>query len=269
MPTDPETKYRAPALEKGLDIIELLSDSHDEMSQSEIARALDRSQSEIYRMLSTLVRRGYVSRTSGDRYSLSLKLFSTAQRYSPINRLLEVATPKMRRASRKVWQSCHLGMEAGGSIVIVSSVESPGNWGLAIRTGSVIGLCNTGTGRVLAAFRSEEELQQLITTHTPAVGEPEFDEPVFRAELQKIRELGYYKAKSETTLGVTNLSFPIFHPSGEIVAVLSCPFLERVDAMRTANLEETEQAYRQLADDLTAYFRGGSLDDEDIAHDRR
>ncbi|MEM9631264.1 MAG: IclR family transcriptional regulator [Pseudomonadota bacterium] len=256
MPNEPDAKYRAPALEKGLDIIELLSECQDGLSQSEIARALERSQSEIYRMLSTLVRRGYVSRNSGDRYSLSLKLFSTAQRFSPIERLLEIALPMMRRASRKVWQSCHIGMETGGSIVIVSSVESPGNWGMAIRTGSVIGLCNTATGRILAAFRSEEELKELIRTHPRAVGEPELDEKKFRAELQLVRDLGYYKEKSETTRGITNLSFPIFHPSGEIAAALSCPFLERVDSLRTADLEETENAYRQVAEDLTAYFRG-------------
>lgn len=262
MPADPDAKYRAPALEKGLDIIELLADSRGDMSQSEIARALERSQSEIYRMLSTLVRRGYVSRNHGDRYSLSLKLFSTAQRYSPIERLLEMAQPLMRRASRQVWQSCHVGMETGGSIVIVSSVESPGNWGLAIRTGSVIGLWNTGTGRVLAAYRSEEELRELIASHPQAVGEPDLDEAQFRRELETIRAQGYYKEKSETTVGVTNLSFPIFHPSGEIAAVLSCPFLERVDSMRTADLEETERVYRKVAEDLTAYFKGDAVPEE-------
>lgn len=262
MPKEPDTKYRAPALEKGLDIIELLSDCQGGLSQSEIARALERSQSEIYRMLSTLVRRGYVSRNNGDLYSLTLKLFSTAQRFSPIDRLLEVARPMMRQASRKVWQSCHIGMETGGSIVVVASAESPGHWGLAIRTGSVIGLNNTGTGRVLAAFLSEGPLQQLIETHPLAVGEPEMDEAQFRNDLKQIREIGYYKARSETTLGITNLSFPIFYPTGEIAAALSCPFLERTDNLRTANLEETEAAYRQLAEDLTGYFRGATMIEE-------
>ena len=61
-------KYRAPALDKGLDIIELLASTDDTLSQAEIAKSLDRSPNEIYRMLDRLVRRAYVRRTEGDRY---------------------------------------------------------------------------------------------------------------------------------------------------------------------------------------------------------
>jgi len=260
-PTD--AKYRAPALEKGLKILEFLSTSQEPMTQAEIARAMDRSKNEIYRMLSTLVQHGYVSKTqSGDGYSLSLKLFATAQRYSPIVRLLEIATPTMRRATKKVWQSCQIGMQSGGSVVIVSSVESPGNWGLSIRTGSVIGLWNTGTGRVLAAFRSKHDLEDLMQLHAPAVGEPALDKDRFLSELDKIRKNGFYREKSDTLVGVTNLSFPIFNPSGEIVAALSCPYLERVDNLKTATIDETEQTFSQVARDLTRYFNGDTLPED-------
>ena len=43
--------YSAPALEKGLDIIELLSDTKSGLSQAEIAKKLNRTVNEIYRML--------------------------------------------------------------------------------------------------------------------------------------------------------------------------------------------------------------------------
>ena len=59
--SDTTDKYRAPALEKGLDIIELLANHGEGLTQGEVAKALDRSQSEIYRMLSTLVRRQHHS----------------------------------------------------------------------------------------------------------------------------------------------------------------------------------------------------------------
>ena len=52
--------YSAPALEKGLDIIELLSESSDGFSQAEIAKELNRSVNEIYRMLNILVSRNYI-----------------------------------------------------------------------------------------------------------------------------------------------------------------------------------------------------------------
>lgn len=250
-------KYRAPALEKGLDIIELLASHGEGMSQGDVAKALDRSQSEIYRMLSTLVRRGYVVRSvSGDRYSLSLRLFSISQKHPPISRVIEAALPRMRNGTRKAWQSCHMGMESNGDIVIVASAESPGNWGLALRTGSVVGLWNTGTGRVLAAFRTQVEVEDLISLHRRAVGEPDLDRVAFEGHLERIRKMGYEKMPSATTVGVTNLSFPIFDPSGEVVAVLSCPFLERVDDLKVPSLEEVGEIYQNLANELTALYSG-------------
>ncbi len=254
---DSGEKYRAPALEKGLDIIELLADHGEGLTQGEVAKALNRSQSEIYRMLSTLVRRGYVSRSAnGDRYTLSLKMFSISQRHSPIGRVIETALPMMRAMTRKAWQSCHLGMESNGDIVIVASAESPGNWGLALKSGTVVGLWNTGTGRVLAAFRSEDEVDGLISLHRRAIGEPELDRGEFEGHLERIRRVGYEKMPSATTVGVTNISFPIFGPSGEIVAALSCPYLERVDDHVVPTEDEIVEMYGALAAELTALYGG-------------
>jgi DNA-binding IclR family transcriptional regulator len=253
-------KYRAPALEKGLDIIELLAAHGEGLSQGEVAKALGRSQSEIYRMLTTLVRRGYVVRSeNGDRYAMSLKMFSISQRHPPIGRVIEIALPKMRALARETWQSCHMGMESNGDIVIVASAEAPGNWGLALRTGTVIGLWNTGTGRVLAAFRSPEEIDLLIEQHRRALGEPELDRPEFDAHLARIRELGYERWTSETAVGITNLGFPIIGPSGRVEAVLSCPYLERVDDLQVANQDQVVEIFAAVARELTDLYGGNAL----------
>ena len=254
---DASEKYRAPALEKGLDIIELLADHGEGLTQGEVAKALDRSPSEIYRMLSTLVRRRYVVRSvSGDRYSLSLKMFSISQRHPPIGRVIEAALPRMRAVTRKAWQSCHLGMESNGDIVIVASAESPGNWGLALKTGTVVGLWNTGTGRVLAAFRAPEEVSYLIEQHRRAAGEPALDRAEFAAHLTRIRKKGYEEMPSATAIGVTNIAFPIFNPSGQVIAVLSCPYLERVDDLVVPSREDIVEIYGNLATELTQLYGG-------------
>ena len=54
--------YAAPALEKGLDIIELLSASDHPLTARSIAEQLGRSKSEIFRMVYVLVERGYLLR---------------------------------------------------------------------------------------------------------------------------------------------------------------------------------------------------------------
>jgi DNA-binding IclR family transcriptional regulator len=248
-------KYRAPALEKGLALLELFAQHSEGLTLAEVIRALDRSQSEIYRMLATLVRSGYVVRSeTDDRYSLSLKMFALSQRHPPMARLLEIALPLMRSVTRQAWQSCHLGVENNGDIVITASIEAPGNWGLAIRTGSVVGLGNTGTGRVIAAFRSDEEVNDLLERHKLAVGEPPIDRNRFFDDLSRIRERGYEHLKSETTIGVTNLAFPVFDPHQNVMTVVSCPFIERIDSLKTPDIEEVVELYSNLAATLSASF---------------
>ncbi len=250
-------KYRAPALEKGLDIIELLSLHGEGLSQGDIARALDRSQSEIYRMLSTLVRRGYVIRSKeDDLYALSLKMFAVSQRHPPVERLLEVATPKMRAVTRKAWQSCHMGMESNGDIVIVASIAAPGNWVFSLRVGTVIGLGNTGTGRVLAAFRSDDEIEALLDSHRIAQGEPDIDRTEFFDHVARIREVGYERMPSATAIGVTNLAYPVFNHEGSAICVINCPYVERIDQLDVPDIEEVHASYKALAEDLTGFYAG-------------
>ena len=55
--TDTNDRYRAPALDKGLDILELLAGIEGGLTQAEIAKALGRSPNEFYRMLERLARR--------------------------------------------------------------------------------------------------------------------------------------------------------------------------------------------------------------------
>lgn len=252
-----DSKYKAPALEKGLDIVELLAGFADGLTLGEIARELSRSQSEIYRMLTTLVRRGYVVRsTEDDRYSLSLKMFAISQRHAPISRLLEFAPPKMRTVSRKAWQSCHMAMESNGDIVIVASAESPGNWALGLRIGTLIGLANTGSGRILAAFRSDDEVDDLIARHRLAVGEPALDRGAFMEQIARIRELGYHRMPSQTAISVTNMAYPIFDQNRRAVAAITCPFLERIDELKVPEIDEVHDMYKALSEELSAFYSG-------------
>src|SRR5579871_5842145 len=76
--------YHAPALEKGLDILEYLATESVPVSQADLARALGRTPSEIFRMLVLLERRGYVSKDAPSaRYSLSLRLYAMAHAHNP------------------------------------------------------------------------------------------------------------------------------------------------------------------------------------------
>jgi DNA-binding IclR family transcriptional regulator len=217
-------RYRAPALDKGLDILELLASVDGGLTQIEIAKALGRSANENYRMLDRLVRRGYVLRNEADRYELTLKLFGLAHLHRPIRRLVAQATPLMREFAQQSQQANHLAVYDRSEVTVIAQIDAPSYWGLAIRVGARVGLFNTGSGHVLLAFRSAEERALMIAEHEEPGGEPDIPEDL-EDRLAQIRSRGYEIMPSRQTSGVYNLSAPILGPDGSALAALTCPYL--------------------------------------------
>src|SRR5690554_2716528 len=119
-------RYRAPALDKGLDILELLAGTAEGLSQAEMAKALDRTPNEIYRMLDRLVRRDYVRRTAGDRYEITLKLFELAHQRPPMHRMISQAMPVLRRFALQAEQAVHMVVQDRNILVVIGQVDGPG-----------------------------------------------------------------------------------------------------------------------------------------------
>lgn len=249
-PSSAAERYRAPALDKGLDILELLATTEEGFSQAEIAKALARSPNEIYRMLDRLVRRGYVMRTADDRYELSLKLFALAHQHPPLRRLVSQATPTLRRLAREAEQSCHLAIYQRGKAVVVAQVDAPGYWALAIRVGAQVDLLNTGSGHVLLAFQSRREREHMLAEHDTGEGGLAAA-AALHERLDEVRRRGIEVMESQQTRGVVNLSAPVLGVHGTVLAALTCPYVERVDHARAPSRDEVAEMVRAAARDLS------------------
>ena len=248
-----DSRYRAPALDKGLDIIELLAATEEGLVQADIAKALGRSANEIFRMLDRLQRRGYVRR-SGDRYDLSLKLFALTHQHAPIRRLVSLATPFLGELSRRIQQSCHIAVYDQGHVVVIAQSESPGYYGLSIRVGSRIGLFNTGSGHVLLAFASESEREMMMREHALVPGETRGLD--LSARLDEVRRHGYEQMDSQQTRSVVNLSAPILGPNGIALAALTVPFLSPLEDKQLPEMPAVLGLLRAAATELSQ-FTGG------------
>ena len=218
-------KYRAPALDKGLDILELLAATEEGLSQAEIAKALDRSPNEIYRMLDRLVHRGFVRRTPADRYEVTLKLFELAHARPPLQRLLSQAIPVMRRFAREAQQACHIATYDRGALVVAAQVDGPGYWNVSVRVGSRLSLINTGSGHIMLAFASPEERRLMLEEQE----QPEAMTSALEERLAQVRQQGFENMQSLQITAVSNLSVPILGPMGRVLAVFTSPYSERLD----------------------------------------
>src|SRR5216684_5122756 len=149
------SRYPTPALEKGLDILELFASEPSGLTKSDVARKLGRTISEIFRMLLCLEERGYISQSrDGERYRLTLRLFKLVQEHPPTKRMIAEALPIMQQVAHEISQSCHLGVLEGGNVVIVAQVDSHASSGFYVRTGAVIDLMHAATGHVILAHQT-------------------------------------------------------------------------------------------------------------------
>lgn len=220
-------RYAAPALEKGLDILELLASVSEALTHSEIANRLGRTVHEVFRMLVCLEERGYISRTGTDeRYQLTLKLFEVVHYHHPLQRLVARARPLVQQVASVTGQSCHLAMLNHAEVVVVAQFDAPGNMGFSVRLGANVDLLNTASGHVILAFQSDEVRARALGAWRlrSRKGIPSG----LHRHLSKIRRLGYEELASYQVRGVLNISYPVLNQHGEAIAAMTVPFLARI-----------------------------------------
>lgn len=245
--------YQAPALEKGLDIIELLAQSGEPLSRSDIAKSLGRSVGEIYRMLHHLVQSNYIALV-GDAYVLTTKLFELSQYHPPTQRLLTEATPVMHKLAGDIDQSCHLTVYSQGKQVVIAKVDVPSGMGFSVRVGSELDVMVSASGRVLLAFQDQETRKLRIAESS--VREPEQDLAALDQKIAAIAAKGYEAAPSGQVRGLFAISYPILDLRGHAIAALTVPYADRIDKKGRKSPQEVEGILGEAANLLTARLSG-------------
>ncbi|GGG70525.1 IclR family transcriptional regulator [Edaphobacter dinghuensis] len=240
--------YPTPALEKGLDILELFASTPSGLTVSEVARRLNRTVSEIFRMLLCLEQRGYLAQSANkERYQLTLRLFRLGQEHPPTKRLVTDALPIMHQVAHELRQSCHLGVLDGGHVVILAQVDSPESTGFYVKVGSKVDLMHAATGHVILAHQDEDSCQRAIDEWSM---ETKKKKPADLEEhLAKIRVRGYERRASYEVTGVINISFPILNAQGNAVAGLTVPYVKRIED--TIGIQEIIVSLRRASQQIS------------------
>ncbi|UWS81632.1 IclR family transcriptional regulator (plasmid) [Phaeobacter sp. G2] len=239
-----QTSYSAPALEKGLDILEALCHSSDGLSPKEIAAQLGRSTSELYRMVNCLERRKYISH-QGDKYAITTKLFQLSRIHPPTDRLVTAALPIMQELAHAVGYSCDLRVYNMGSQTVIASINTPSGIGFNVRTGAEIAVAPSASGRVLVGFQNAETTELRIEE---SLGDLSISEvKAFRKELHEVTVKGFSAISSRQYEGVYAISFPILDMERHAIAALTVPMVPRLDNMPAATRNDVEEKLRASA----------------------
>jgi DNA-binding IclR family transcriptional regulator len=257
--TGPGTKarqtYKAPALEKGLGILECLAASASPMTLQQLSLSLGRSASEIYRMLEVLVDQGYVLREAG-LHRLSLKLFNLGVGQMPSRNLLTVSLPVMEELAQASRQALHLSVHADRRLVVVASIPSPEPLGFSVRLGSHFPFrADRTSARVITAFQPPALRESLLDEMVEQARPARVSRQALSDRLDQLRARGHEEVESDTVQGIVDIAFPIFDGTHTgAIASLNMPYLTQRDARmsRAAARGLLAKAVRQISQELGA-----------------
>jgi DNA-binding IclR family transcriptional regulator len=260
-------EYSAPALQKGFEIVELLATAPGGLTVSDIAARLDRSMSEVFRIILVMVAQGLLEKNAQtDLYTVTYRLLELALRATPARSLSAVAAPVMERLSISTNQSCHLVVRTGNHGLVIHRQENAGlQGGFAVRSGAHVDLVRSCSGHVLLAFAALHHYDEVIRQLPRPLKWPLAK---LAREVARVRKRGYEMRPSARTAGVTDVSYPILGFDGAILAALTVPYLTLLDNTAPTTLEETRALLSTAAREVSIglggeigvrpHFRGGN-----------
>src|SRR5580658_2402412 len=249
-----QLRYNAPALEKGLSILEVVAKTNDPLKTEEIALAVGRSRNEIYRMLQVLESYGYIARDiKGEGYVPTQKLFSLGMHAPPIMDLTAAAVPEMQALAHEVGHSVHLVVPSDEQIVFIARVESHATFGFSVTLGYRRPVLDSTSGLTLFAFQTPE-LQDRWLEKLRRSARKGADIEGFVTEAQRARSDGWVIRRSVTVEGVTDICAPIWSAESDgCIANLLVPFMRFIASQQKP--EDVARACRRAADRISQRLR--------------
>ncbi len=219
--------YAAPALDKGLDILELLASEQHALTLRAIAEALGRSKGEIFRMVMVLLERGYIDRDAEtDAFCLTNRLFDLGLRTPRVRDLLTESVPALARLAEETGHSPHLVVLHKGETVVAAALPGRSDMSFTLRLGYRRVAIDATSGQVIIAFQTEGMRQRLIAEarlHANAA----ITDAELSASLDRIRAQGCEMHASRDFVGITDICVPIIGPEGDAVASVIVSYVDR------------------------------------------
>ncbi len=252
------------SLGKALSVMDLLVSQNEEMSITEISRALEMPKGTVHRILASLVKYKYARQDQETKkYGLGIRFYMMQSPSDRFKALRAVMAPLMRELNLKCKETVSAASLVQDEIEYIERVESEMLLRVSIRAGTRFPAHCTATGKVLLAALSDADLSQLYRgrgrlkkcTRTSITSMREL-----KTALEKAREQGFASDSEEALIGVNCVASPIYNLKGEVVAAISISgprermTPEKVAKMMPLLQETTAKISRELgAPDIDAY----------------
>ena len=218
-----EENYKVPNLEKGIIVLEYLSNFPDGKSLQEIKKSLNISQTTVYRILNTLVRMDYLLYNDDTkRYKLSHKLLCLGYKTLQEHNLLETVLPRLRELRDIVEETVCFGVLGDEKGIFIEQAQGNHAFRFVLSPGKPFELHCSAPGKAIMAYLPNVSRDRYLSR----MSFKKFNErtilskEVYLNELDKVRKLGYALDNEEELNGVICVGAPVFnftgHPCGAI-----------------------------------------------------
>ncbi|XVQ10815.1 IclR family transcriptional regulator [Spirillospora sp. CA-255316] len=207
------------SLERAFELLEHLADAGGEMALSELTEVSGLPMPTIYRLMRTLVNRGYIRQEPSKRYALGPRLIRLGE---GAGRLLgSWARPALTRLVDEVGETANMAVLEGDEAVYVAQVPSRHSMRMFTEVGRRVQPHCTGVGKALLAQLPEPRVREILgRTGMEAQTPNTFTDPeALLAELERIRERGYAVDDEEQEIGVRCVAVPL--PGAPALTALS------------------------------------------------
>jgi DNA-binding IclR family transcriptional regulator len=216
--------YRVPALERAIDVIDLLASHDRDLGFSEIMNTLNIPKPSLARILSVLAGRGLVAKTDEKGlYRLGMQLLYLGGRLESKLRLRSVARPHMEELAIITGKTIELSTLDRDQLILIDQIEGDEGVRLFTRIGSAYPYFHAlGAGKIYLAHMEQstrkEVLQKIglpmITKYTITDGEQ------LERELSDIVENGFAIEDQELREGVKRSVAPIYNSHGKLAGCI-------------------------------------------------
>jgi DNA-binding IclR family transcriptional regulator len=211
------------SLGKALDLIDMLAEHGPELGISDLARRLDLSKNQVFRILKTLEQHGYVHQAENRAYQLGFRFFSVGQRVVEHADVVQIALPLMDQLRDATGESVHLLVLDGYGAVCTARRESPAFIRMSADVGRRFLLHAGACPKAILAFQTSAFIESAIERRgLPRYTEHTITDP---AELQQhlgaIRAHGYSVSDEDIDVHAFAVAVPIYDRHGSVSAAMS------------------------------------------------
>lgn len=264
----------APALRRGLDILELFLEHNNGLRVPEITQKLGIPRASVHELVGALVERGYLQSASESpsRFTLGVRAFQLGGAYERELDLTTLGATSARKIAAECGETVQIAIRDGRHVVYLVKVDSTHSIRMVSDVGSRLPAHCTAGGKMLLCVLPAEELGALFPDNAalPPMTSRSIDtrQRLF-AELQTTRDRGWAEENSESNEDVACVAAPIYDRSGTCVAAMSIsvPTMRWDESKKAHYVELLVKGARELSTNLGSFFRPG-FGPLDTAHRR-